>query len=115
MYGQNKGYLEGFISRMDFNGFVRKCNKIVEDEVIKKTKKENESFFGIISTLLKISIVIAIMTFFLMASIVFWNLEESIQSTILMSAGILLASASMIAVVCPIVIYNSKYEVVNYE
>jgi hypothetical protein len=55
------------------------------------------------------------MTFFLMASIVFWNLEESIQSTILMSAGILLASASMIAVVCPIVIYNSKYEVVNYE
>jgi hypothetical protein len=32
-----------------------------------------------------------------------------------MIAGILLASASMIAVVCPIVIYNSKYQVVNYE
>ena len=40
--------------------------------MIKKTKKENEPFFGIISTLLKISIVIAILTFFLMASIVFW-------------------------------------------
>lgn len=30
-YGENKNYLEEYISRMDFNSFVRKCNKIVED------------------------------------------------------------------------------------
>ena len=76
-YGLNKGFLEGYVSRTDFNGFVRKCNKIVEEEVIKKTKKENESFFGIISTLLKVSIVIAILTFFLMGSVVFWELDSS--------------------------------------
>ena len=29
-YTANKPFLEGFITRLEFNGFVRKCNKIVE-------------------------------------------------------------------------------------
>jgi hypothetical protein len=83
--------------------------------VILKTKKENEPFFGVISTLLKVSIVIAILTFFLLATIVFFELESNTADIILILAGVMLASASMIAVVCPIVLYNSKYTVINYE
>ena len=83
--------------------------------MILKTKKENEPFFGVISTLLKVSIVIAILTFFLLATIVFFELESNTADIILILAGVMLASASMIAVVCPIVLYNSKYTVINYE
>jgi hypothetical protein len=30
-YIMSKGWLEGYITRLEFNGFVRKCNKIVEE------------------------------------------------------------------------------------
>jgi uncharacterized membrane protein YidH (DUF202 family) len=91
------------------------ANRVIEKELINKSNQENEPFYKLISTLLKVSIVLSGLALMLMAIIVYSDIDEAISDIIFYFSVILLCFSGVIACVCPIVIYKTKYTSLNYE
>ena len=108
-------FLSGVIPDNEFNGFIRKANQIIERELISKSAKENEPFFGRIAVLRNISIVLATLALMLLAVIVYTDLSESVSDAILYVSVVILCGSGLIAGLCPIFLFNFKYTAHNYE
>jgi len=51
----------------------------------------------------------------LMVLITYFTLDDGISNKILYASVALLSSSSLVAALCPIFLYNSKYTSLNYE
>jgi hypothetical protein len=82
------------------------ANNIIDSELISKSTKENEPFFKIISTLLKISIMLSALALMLFAVIVYSTLDPVVYTIVFDSSVVLLCLSGLIAFLCPISLYR---------